>query len=766
MTPTLALPAPGDTWYPDKDTQALAPTPQDEKPRGVQPLKLQFSSSLQITPKQCKDYENASLTRFDELRREMGLTVTNEVMPGSWMWRRRCNEQYYQGDLSWRLAFGGIFQQSNITLGSGLRHVRYNAARMQDDLLGTQPFMAALAAKQGKEVLAKQIDGYIQNRIESGNIRTDLREAQKIALYRNECVIKIGYEQDATPYKGPATVLVDIQNNEPIKTPHKQRYIYQDDNFIEHPAIQGAGMLEPDPSFIAMKTQWDGVLAIPPDAENPSPRLARYAEILDLPQRLVQHEGTYSRPLDYRAFLCPLKVDDIHKADTVIHLYLDTPSRVAMVYGGIDVAQDYFSWWDRPGQDKPKYEQGEGDIANTVIFQQIAIAEMYRRVDIDGDGEEEEVFSVFDMTNRRIIYYNYLANHMKKRPFEVIPGLEKIPCRWYGRGIYSMLDSHLFYEDTELSRSFFKNSKNATIQFAYRDACESWANGLAPVIGDDNTYWIRPNWNAEGKPIRPIWRENLSENIAPDQELQNVMRQSADSLVGNISTASANESGFNQSKTATGNQLVQQAADIICRAAEEEQGAAIDKVLAQVVDFELEHMDPVVLAADPETDQLATVNREEARSLSRDVRLLRTRSKSTQLLSTSAQALTIAKDYKLLVAQSPKDAKDLRPLYIQQLKGLEVQDADTIIPDVTQEDIDAFNQRQQAASQQANRPPAESMSLKPGDLVGNERDQFLQKFGINADRAALQQKQAGDAIAAQQEAEAKAAASRKVVNIA
>lgn len=747
MQPGISLPTPVGSTIP-----GLTPAPlQTTVP--VQ-ITAQFSSPLRLTPDQEAEFTRTCRLRITELRREMGLTENNDIIPGGWMWLRQCHELYYQGDLTWRKAFGGIFLKSNVTLGSGLRHSRYISARVQDDLLGTEPFFAAIGAKTDKEELAKQVEHYVQEEIEKGGIRDALQEAQKIAIYRNECVVKTGYIQDATPYVGEATVLVDYLTGEPVVTPEKGIFVYQDDQVTPSPQDQNVMLLDSDPSFSMTDHPDQGIVVIPemgtPGQPDYSPeRLGKYEYFPELPQVLVKKQGIYAEGLDYRSFLCPLRVKSLHDADTVVHLYLETPSRLQKIYGGIDCSQQYFAYWNQPGQDKPKHEQGENDQPPTVIWQQIIVAEVYRRCDPDQTGDDKEIFLVMDLTNERPIYYNFLANHMAKRPFESLPGIEKVPGRWYGRGVYGMLDSHLFYEDVEASRSFFKNSQDATIQFAYKNAVEYWKNGQPPEIGTGDTNWVREDWDPEGK-RKIIWRENMASDWKGDETLMNTMRQSSDALVGAISTASASESDFNQSKTATGNQLVQQASDIIARATEQAHTAAINLILEQLVDISLEHMDSSMLTTDPDSDQVALVNKNEARHLDRDVRLLLTRSRSTQLLNTSTQALAIAKDYRMLSQTDPAGAKVMRDLYIAQLKGLEVQDADKVCPPVTDQDIAAFQGAQAQAQQGQQKPPAESMAIKMPDLVGNEITQALSKFDIQADQGARQQAQ----VIAQQQAAA------------
>lgn len=735
----------------------LPPPPESEPPAVVQPP---FRSPLKLTPEQFTKLERTTIDRLQEIRNEMGLSIAGQVQPQSWMWLRKCHEAYYQGDLSWRLAMGGIFQKSNFTLGSGLRHVRYLSARVQDDMLGTSPFMAALGQNHDKEELAKQVETKVQQEIENSTIRGNLREAQKVAIYRNECTVKIGYLDDSTPYIGEATVLVDDVTGEPVLTPELGMLIYEDDNFFESPTTEGMAILEKDPSFSYAKHPDEGVVTLLPTEELPQ-RTGHYEYFNELPQTLQGRKGVYCEPLDYRAFLCPLKIRSIHDADTCAHLYLQTPSRIKKQYGGIDVSQQYFSWWNAPGDSKPKFEQGEKSNPDTSIYQQLIVGEVYARCDPDETGEDKEVFLVFDLSNEKLIYFNYLSNHMKKRPFEVIPGVEKVPGRWYGRGIYGMLEDHLLYEDAELNRANFKNSINSTFTYAYKSAFANWRAGQPPVIGSEEVNWVDENWAGTEKGIDPIRRVNLNADINPDLEMMNTMRQSADSLVGAISTQSASQSDFNQSKTATGNQLVQQASDVITKATEQDQADALNAILDQVVGVILEHLPRKSLVLDPKTNQLATLNRDEIRSsLKTDVRLLLTRSKSSQLLNTSQQLIDLGLKFWQLLTTMPRAAKALRSSFVSQAKALESNDTDEMFPEVTDEMIQAAEQPQQAAEQP--KPVSKSISTKYSDLERSEQEQVLAAEGIQpAKPEEVAQRQAQEAA----QSAAEAAASRPPPNI-
>jgi hypothetical protein len=71
----------------------------------------------------------------------------------------------------------------------------------------------------------------------------------------------------------------------------------------------------------------------------------------------------------------------------------------------------------------------------------------------------------------------------------------------------------------------------------------------------------------------------------------------------------------------------------------------------------------------------------------------------------------------------------MRTMYLSQLKALEVQDADDILPEVTDEMVSAFDQAQQPA-QQPEKAPRDSISIPYKELLPSERAQALQRIGI------------------------------------
>jgi hypothetical protein len=365
----------------------------------------------------------------------------------------------------------------------------------------------------------------------------------------------------------------------------------------------------------------------------------------------------------------------------------------------------------------------QGEQATGSLSQQwVSAAECYVRFDADGDGKEEEIFIVIDKETGKALFYDYLHNHMKKRPFEVLHGLRKVPSRWYGVGVYTDKFDQLVFVDKTFNRINLKCSKTATATAARRDAIEEWSDMKLPIeIGGDEILTLNSKWAGEEGDW--LQQKRLIEVTEDEVELMSTMLQAMDQEFGYISAADASASGLNSSETATGVASIERSANNIVKAVERVAITGIKAVLEQCVAIMLENMDAKRLAMGKNAE-LVTLSRDEIRDMPRDVRLLLTRSRSTELLSTNAQATQKANEYFDILDAAPRRAKAMRNMYLAVLKALEAPDADDILPEVTDEMI--------AAHQAAQQPPEEKpkISIPYDELLPSEKGQVLQAMGI------------------------------------
>src|SRR5436190_7018670 len=81
-----------------------------------------FSTSLQLDERQERRLLEFVNRELDDCCREMGRGRDGLTVGGSWLDRRRINQLWYEGDLTWREGdgyLGGIFNDSNFCRGDG-----------------------------------------------------------------------------------------------------------------------------------------------------------------------------------------------------------------------------------------------------------------------------------------------------------------------------------------------------------------------------------------------------------------------------------------------------------------------------------------------------------------------------------------------------------------------------------------------------------------------------------------------------------------------
>jgi hypothetical protein len=670
--------------------------PEDTEPaEEVSVAPTQYRTSLKLSEAQLKRMMEYVKERVSEIRKEMGLSERTEVEADSWMAIRERNQATYDGDLRWRMLEGSIFEKSNLTLGTNVRHVKTLSAVVQDHLIGTSPFFSVMP-KKNSSLLAKQIEEYAQGAIDESTVLEGLRSAIKKALIVNEAVVKTSYVVDSSPYIGPATVYVD-EMGVPIRTPEKKLFVFKNDDVFDSPMVEPEIPPAPDPLTGMTPPPAPKLLILRKD---PSFQMydQQYAlkQFDDLPLTLTHYEGPKAEPLDHRCFLCSLTAPSIHAADLNGHLFRETPMRMKEIYGPFDVGGSYFN--STPTGDKaPKEIQGEKAERTSSVLEEGNFAELYFRFDANEDGRAEDIFLVVD-TERMDdpIFYDFMGNHFDERPFQVIPGVEQVAGRWYGRGVFSLGEDEETAIDVQWNRAITKGSRTSSLLFRRKGAVEQWDNGLPVVFGDGRVLDVNPGF--DGDKNTPIFSVNVAEPIEQAADLMEIARAASDAKFGSISPQDASLTKLNNSNTATGVVNIQASADVITKATELAHIAPVTRIMFQVIKVTLKNMPESVLMYSEDTGELVTLNKDEIASLEKKVKLTLTRSRSTQMQQTNQTALAVVKDYRATMLSDPEGAKMQRDFYIGQLKGMEVSDADEVCPEITDDMILQFKEQQQAAA--------------------------------------------------------------------
>lgn len=670
-----------------------------EKPR--------FTSPLQLTADREKWLVHEYIIpRIDEVKKEMGLLHDGNVDPKSWMAIRKRNQESYDNNLEWRKALGGVFATGqNFTLGGNRRYARLISARVRNDLISTRPFFGAMTGRTGDPELTKEVEEYLQERIEESNVPEVLRDGLRTALIRNEAVIKTTYLLDESPFVGTAKVLVDAMGR-PVQTPLKKLYVYEEDDWIADPTTEGVSRLEKDPSFTMVPGQY------------------RSANVPRLPQRLTHYDGPHAEVIDFRDFLCPLKIADQRRADINVHFFYENPDNLRHLYKDYDVSQRYYQQCaGATGAKKPVEAMGETDEQPSRVLNGRLLADVYVRVDADGDNAAEEVWLLLDVENQMAIWYDYLGNHMSQRPFSVIPGIEKVPGRWYGVGVFTKMEHNGLYIDSQFNRINEKDSQASSVTFRVPHAVKQWKNGAPTVLGTKAIMDCEPGYDATNP---PLFRVNLQADAMLDLNLVDRMQQAGDLEFAVISGRDASANSLNQSETATGVLSIERDANAVTKDTEHEHIKAIEQVLDIACEHTLNNMDQMEMRFSTKGQRLVALSREEIRRLPRKVRLLLTKARSAEQLVSNEKAEAVWLRY---MGLDPVKQFYGRDFYIQQLKALDVDDADRRLPEVTEDEMKAWVAAQQAAKEPP-KPAGTSIGIKYTDLARSEQVQLLARENI------------------------------------
>lgn len=694
LTQPAAPPLPPN---PPPQAPPAAPAEDDSQPQ--QPAQsAKPASSLILTPEREQWLTKLCVDFLKDTERQIGRNARGETEVGSPLYRRKCNMETHADDLKWRAAeYGGVFaEQFNFTRGKSKQIQRRMSAKLTDDLLGTTPFWAAFPERAGDPELVKNIEAYVQEKIEQAGIPQILREAISAALVRDEVILHFWYDTDISKYVGPATVAVDPATGEPIKTPVKGFFIYQNDDMVPNPAVAGEMILKKDPSFTT-STQ------------------LQYQSFDALAQEQVIWDGLRAVLLDNRDFICPYNVPTIHAAKFYARRYDREWAQMKAQYAGFDTAESYFSQHPESAASnvgKDSYNQSESD-----LIKYVHVAECYIRCDADQDGSEEEILFVLDVENQKPVFYDYLYKHLKKRPNEVIVGLRKVANSWAGVGVYSETKHANTFIDLTFNRVIKKDSQNGSVTGINPKACKEWATGDNgfKVGGPEYVHWNQ----GFGTPENPgVYRIQLTEVSAESMDLSNGASQDLEVTFGVSTTASGSANKLDRSTTATGNALMEKEGDQIVKEAMKGEGEGIIACLEQCVDIVLENMDPTEIYLTKEA-QLITLNRDEIRGLEKQVRLVLTKSRSAEGAALSQQAMNVMFAY---MEKPPAERRAVRDFVVSILKSLEVVDAEEKVPQVTDQDIAAY------AAQTAQQPPANaSVSAKLSDFAPSERAAIVQR---------------------------------------
>ncbi|WP_042725412.1 hypothetical protein [Chthoniobacter flavus] len=832
--PYAGTPLQGGDGARPEDSDAFA-----EEALGIDPRRL-----LEITRDVC--------VLIGEYRTEMGLEYGNpEPRWGSWAWWRRIARSEYAGRFAHRYltGYGGVFDApgGNLSLGVPARFVATRAAGHADNLVGTDPFVAAMPtdiSNKGEAALSREVEEKLQEELTRSNIRGVVREAIRVALTENDSVIKLTWvtQKAQRPELRPVAVYVEsgarrsemgdgrstsdggamadggaitdgsaasdggatpdgnatsdgsamadgggMGNGsttpggfdpvallagmdaeamgaanaaaraaaEPLRTP-KGDFIFQHDDIVlclaatntgEFQALYAPGDPVPEGQYVQARLKKEPAFVFDPATMLGPDSKPVFQTVPGLIGTDTIQDCLVGAGLQVEDFLYDIKQPKLMDSPLQVHVYDDELDRVLAAYGhSSDPAEKYAPLkaglnFPAPEEDSPKSgasmpKREHGEYYNTQgssIRRKCNVHECYYRVRLHPDDANETwLFLVLDYARQVPLHAEYLGNmRMKSPPFRILRGLESVPSRAYGVGIYQKFHERNLAVDYWFNRAKLKTTKNASADFMKVDAFIEAQDAQEFRMGGTEIYRVKSELN--DRPLGPsnpvIWRENLHDQNQLEWEMIQKIIQTGQIEFGIADIGQLQDEGAQIAKdaTATATRNVERTGNTLQRATENMMAEDLTGLCELAIDLILENADLETLRFSPGGQLLAGLNRDEIRDLPRQVRLLLTKARSSESLANNQQAVAMIQQYD---AMRPSMQKQVRFAFIAMLRSLDVQDADDILVEPSDEEI-------QAEGQQRPPPPnphlGESIGIKLADLLPSEQAQALQQIGIQAD---------------------------------
>lgn len=545
----------------------------ENKPR------VAFKSNLELTRDQEDALVEHALERVEQLERELGRDICSttdwyKTQNGSgeengirtFMGKREAYERLYRNDVEWRQhLIGQIFEKSNFVAPIARRITRQMSARANNYFFGSYPWMAATPTGYGMKdrALSQKVDRFLNYKLRKNNSVHDKRTAVELSFVRGETVMKTTHVRRDDIYETVSSVMVDV-DGEPIFD-SSGGYIYEHDRWMPEVLVD-----EDNPESDGEPT---GKLVLQRDSQTRQPPQGEFTFVeMKIKDRIVQYEGSESKPVYFKDFLCPLDAASIDEADCVCHLYdmswmnlADTYRRAGILDNekddpdqtikAVEMLRDLMA---NDGRKRSLDSQRDADpddlegyrTEETLDDPNMSVAEIYITYDANGDGVMENIMIVIDRETKLPIYYEYQANVTDDgmRPFTVIRPVE-VDGRWYGIGSMEMFEELQSIIDLLVNRWNLSHSESGRVTFWNPDATYEGERDPGLKMNEGGTYTLKPGFTAE-QALSVVPLHNLEHRHI--REMFEFFIQMAMNESGISHANDANMAGLDQAKLATG----------------------------------------------------------------------------------------------------------------------------------------------------------------------------------------------------------------------
>jgi len=639
--------------------------PSSEESIAATPPLMPMPTSLRLNASEEDKMVQYALNRYSHISQNYARVEGDD----SWHGQRKKAMMQWEGDFSYRLSQPGIYKLSNKSLGTIRRVIRTGTAKVVSDLFGADPFFGLMP--EGPEddvILTKNLERWGHYKAEEGKVRMTGRAAIQGALVRGESVVMRALVNHESRWMGPVEIAHTAEGM-PIGDSNRQP-IKRDAQLIPHVLLEGAWCLASDPDTVLPKDfRWVAVAL--PQSET---------------KRTIDLGCVW-----WEDFFCDLTEADVHKADyNCIRKDVSYNVVASMLRGARrpDYARRILDEI-RNNQSRPESaikqadpHRGE-DVPHYETTPTAALTWHYMTLDADADGYAEEIFLIVETQSKRPVFYDYLQNVFKdgRRPYDVTR-LNPVEGRWFGTGMYEANRPLNDFVELLFNRINLRCSTAGRLNFSNPNACKETAGGEMLDFGNASKTFTLNDGYTKDDAFSYVVAPALDENAT---SLLNMCLQAIQLELGQIDAGEGALSGMPSTELATGIKSLERQAAAILKDMLFCLSDGLGDMMRGWLAYQVAYMDEEEAMQVMEGDawSVLQLQRADVQKLRYKIKLLLTPTRGAEMLQQSEQAINIGLAYHKLVMENPSAASAMRPLFIQKLKALEVQDADSICPPVT-----------------------------------------------------------------------------------
>jgi len=547
---------------------------------------------------------------------------------------------------------------------------RFMRARAHEDFFGTSPYVHAKPEGPVDEVLAEKIQKHFPFKLREADYVQEMKQAFDRALALGEAFVKVAYCTEIDKREELQEIWIDGEGN-PVLTPEGE-YTFASDAIIETEVL-GEG--EP-----IAQVELETLPGVP--IGNDWKIEARLIELNE-----VLREGLDFTLLDHEDVVFPLNCRDLQKADFVAHRMDARLSYLIEKYERYaDNEEDARMWeelrmrgrTENSAQNAAKTEHDEQEVTDDWVQNPyVETIEVFAHYCPEPGAPMRRVFAVIDYQSHDVIYAEYLGSIVPGAvaPIFVLP-VNRIPGRCYGVGYYELYEAAQRVVDKKLNLIIHHNDSNSDpIRIFNAEKTKQGVENPDLKVGPGQLL----NPTVANTPMEDILRIiEMPDLDSRTWQILELFIQYIQNDSGVTAAAQGDAGALPSTQTATGINAILSSGSILHSFTISGLRDAAERMLATAAAmlYKYQNADETFYYMEGESAGLLSLK--QAQELQRfrfNITLLLTRMRQREQRESAAQAIPIMTGWASL---PPHVQAQLQPLYEQYLKGVGIEQSDTI----------------------------------------------------------------------------------------